>query len=364
MKCIFFFVIVLLSTISAAGYDKAHGLYRDCEYAQAFDLYTNVLFVTNVKYRDGLLAQSVLDASRCLTALNRANEVEAFLERVRARYDEFAVRLACVQALKELPKRGMVKDGVFIRGECKGMYSALERDRVMRLVWLEELMPKVGKQSNLRQRWFWNEMIEAIADGARTHGDSWKMNDLTHLAVLPNICRASYFEVNGVVLNSMVDFIHGIVFYECVKEWADAKNDGERWMFANERRANVDYIGRKKSAAGLARFSSSHFGTRTLSHSEIEQLQDELAALRDDESLFCSTRGVVKIKLPSEYNYIRLWHESENYSELSQEYLRRHQYKKAEEMLLKMGLTNSVNKTSNTDKNNVNAHRQNSACSK
>lgn len=346
-------IIALAVAFCANGYDNALSLYRLGRYAEAFDAYTNLLFSSDTELRDGLAAQSVLDAARSLASTNRVGEVESFLVKVRAWYPEFAVRLATVQALKELPKEGRVVDGVFVRGICSASHTSREKDRVVRLRWLEGLLPYVSKQSNLRKRWFWNEMVDALADAQRTGADSWRFGELTDLSSIPDVMKlpARQPQITGGSTRSVISMFAvnedgEVVFLECIKNWAEARNDGERWMFANEMRAKVDYAGRRKSAASLAYFANANYGTQSLSiMPEVSLLADELVSLRDDESLFFTARGVMRAKLPPEFNYIRHWKECGNYLSLGQEYARRRKYSIAAEMYSKAGVTNNLDKT-------------------
>ncbi len=353
MKRLIFILVISVISLCACGYGNALSLYRSGRYSEAFAAYTNLLFASDVELRDGLAAQSVLDAARSLASTNRISEAEGFLVQVRAWHSAFAVRLATVQALKELPKEGRIACGAFVRGGRKSTHSVRERDRVIRLRWLEELLPDVDTQTNLRKRWFWNEMADALSDGQRANMESWRFAELTNLSSVPDVTALPEYErqrVESATQNRVSMFAVNeageLTFPQCVKNWADARNDGERWMFANEKRANVDYAGRRKSAASLAYFANANYGTQSLSiMPEVSLLADELVSLRDDESLFFTTRGVMRAKLPPEFNYIRHWKECGNYLSLGQEYARRRKYSIAAEMFSKAGVTNNLDKT-------------------
>ena len=97
-------------------------------------------------------------------------------------------------------------------------------------------MLELSKQSKLRQRWFWNEVISALEMNGRNRGAAWKLQELTSLTEIPQIEEkrnwgGSDFEAAP----APVDENGEPLFYGLVKSWEDAKNDGERWMPSSEK---------------------------------------------------------------------------------------------------------------------------------
>ena len=288
----------------ASEYKKAAKLSDEGHFAEAYVAFTNVVFAQDgVSVTDGDRAQALLDAPRCLAELKRFDEAEPLLDKALLERKEFAVHVAYSQALGELPHYGKMVKGVFSRVNEWGVhYSSVEHDRVKRLKCLEAIMPELSKQTKLRQRWFWNEVVGALEMNERNRGAAWKLQELTLLTEVPLVEEK---KKNGW---SRSDFEEGFapvdengepIFYEVPRTWAVAKNDGERWMFANTARAAVDDFGRRNSARSLGDFAYNQFGVWTLrEESEVKELIDELKTLQDDETVVRLANGIKRFRLP------------------------------------------------------------------
>ena len=320
---------------------KAASLMENGNYAEAYVAYTNIVFASDdTKVTDGNRAQALLDAPRCLAKLKRFDEAESLLDKAILERKEFAVHVAYSQALGELPHYGKMVKGVFSRLNVGGVpYSSVEHDRVKRLKCLKAIMPDLAKQTKLRQRWFWNEVVNALEMNGRNRGAAWKLLELTSLTEIPQVEErenwgGSDFEEGP----APVDENGEPIFYGLVKNWEDAKNDGERWMFANTARAAVDDFGRRNSARSLGAFAENQFGVyRLRDEGDLKKLIEDLKSLDDDETITRLANGVKRFKLPIEYNYMRMWRELKEYASIASEYERRYQFVKACEMWKKAG---------------------------
>ena len=336
-------VAFLVATVDtyALNIKNAASLMEKGHYAEAYVAYTNIIFASDsADVTDGNRAQSLLDAPRCLAKLKRFDEAEPLLDKAILERKEFAVHVAYSQALGELPHYGKMVKGVFSRVNEWGVpYSSVEHDRVKRLKCLKAIMPDLAKQTKLRQRWFWNEVVNALEMNGRNRGAAWKLLELTSLTEIPQVEErenwgGSDFEVGP----APVDENGEPLFYGLVKSWEDAKNDGERWMFANTARAAVDDFGRRNSARSLGVFAENQFGVYRLRYEDdLKNLIGDLRSLDDDETITRLANGIKRFKLPVEYNYIRMWRELNEYHLIAREYERRYQFVKACEMWKKAG---------------------------
>ncbi len=310
-------------------------------YAEAYVAYTNIVFAPDgADVTDGNRAQALLDAPRCLAKLKRFDEAEPLLDKAILERKEFAVHVAYSQALGELPHYGKMVKGVFSRVNEWGVpYSSVEHDRVKRLKCLKAIMPDLAKQTKLRQRWFWNEVVNALEMNGRNRGAAWKLLELTSLTEIPSIEeRENWDESDFEEGPAPVDENGEPLFYGLVKSWGDAKNDGERWMFANTARAAVDDFGRRNSARSLGVFAENQFGVyRLRDECDLKNLIEDLKSLDDDETITRLANGIKRFKFPVEYNYIRMWRELGDYASIAQEYELRYQFVKARETYKKAG---------------------------
>ena len=336
-------VVFLIATVDtyALNIKNAASLMEKGHYAEAYVVYTNIIFASDsAEVTDGNRAQALLDAPRCLAKLRRFDEAEPLLDKAILERKEFAVHVAYSQALGELPHYGKMVKGVFSRVNEWGVpYSSVEHDRVKRLKCLEAIMPELAKQTKLRQRWFWNEVVNALEMNGRNRGAAWKLLELTSLTEIPQVEeRENWGESDFEVGPAPVDENGEPLFYGLVKSWEDAKNDGERWMFANTARAAVDDFGRRNSARSLGVFAENQFGVyRLRDEDDLKNLIGDLRSLDDDETITRLANGIKRFKLPIEYNYIRMWRELNEYHLIAREYERRYQFVKACEMWKKAG---------------------------
>ena len=336
-------VAVALAAVEVVAFDikEASSLMGKGHYAEAFKAYEKIVFAFDGSpVTDGNRAQALLDASRCLAKLKRFDEAEPLLDKAISERKEFAVHVAYSQAMGELPHYGKMVKGVFSRvNEWGDEYSSVEHDRVKRLKCLETIMPDLAKQTKLRQRWFWNEVISALEMNGRNRGAAWKLQELTSLTEIPQIeekrnwCGSDFEEGPAPVDENGEPF-----FYQLPKSWAEAKSDGERWMYANDARAAVDGMGRRNSARTLGEFAKNQFGVYHLrGEDNLTKLIGDLRSLDDDETITRLANGVKRFKLPVEYNYMRMWRELGDYASIAQEYELRYQFVKAREMWIKAG---------------------------
>lgn len=334
------FLVAAVDTY-ALNIENAASLMEKGHYAEAYVAYTNIVFALDgADVTDGNRAQALLDAPRCLAKLKRFDEAEPLLDKALLERKEFAVHVAYSQALGELPHYGKMVKGVFSRVNEWGVpYSSVEHDRVKRLKCLKAIMPDLAKQTKLRQRWFWNEVVNALEMNGRNRGAAWKLLELTSLTEISQVEeRENWGESDFEVGPAPVDENGEPLFYGLVKSWEDAKNDGERWMFANTARAAVDDFGRRNSARSLGVFAENQFGVYRLRYEDdLKNLIGDLRSLDDDETITRLANGIKRFKLPVEYNYMRMWRELNEYHLIAREYERRYQFVKAREMWKKAG---------------------------
>ena len=138
------------------------------------------------------------------------------------------------------------------------------------------------------------------------------------------------------------------VLYQIPASWEAAKNDGERWRFANTEVVRLMPGQATTVTLELARFSKSQFGTETLASFGWWREQDpesakgilEIDTLAEDECLAKTSDGVRRFKLPASHHFIALYRSildeiSQAGDDLTQVFLNRRQFDKAREVLEK-----------------------------
>ena len=248
---------------------------------------------------ESALAQGVLDAARSARAERRLSEVEPFLDAVRARWPEkFPVRLACVQATRELPDSGSEVEGRFVRTAGRGPFSCRARDRVRLLRELESLMPFVASANRLRRNWYWRQMKELLWE-VPEGGRAARLFELTDLSKDPPLARPVY-EIRAVP----VDANALPRFPALPPSWDAARTDGERWRWALYQWRQVDAERARRADLAIAAYVDETFGVHRLPHDILGSV--DFASFADDEACFFFDGEVRRFRLPPDYDRMRL----------------------------------------------------------
>lgn len=304
--------------------EDADKLAIDVNKAEAYVAYTNLLVSPEVDIVRGQVLQKSLI---CLIDLNRTAETDALIESHWTAQTNFAARLSCIAAHAKLPRFGAMEKGAFRRGQVGGMDSS-ERDRVVEFRMLFELMPEASAQDEETRAKFWRYMASVLLSNGRNGFSSSRLLELTDIAVLPD------YEEKGVPWYRPFEKRRGgwapvndagePIYHALPEAWESAKTDGERWRYA------VEQLPTNESKEKRASFAERQFGLHRL-HQEgpRDSLIAELRTLTDDETLTCLQDGIHRLKLPDDYNYLKIWRTLKDWFAVGDEYVCRYQFEKA-----------------------------------
>jgi uncharacterized protein YfaS (alpha-2-macroglobulin family) len=293
-------------------------------------------------------------ASEALRRLNAWSEFDGLVERAISAHPENSRLLrVAAQLYQSAPHSGRLVAGEFERDGQRG-YGGRSigpdadpaaaagswvdtgyRDRVRAWQLLRQGLAKAGEDQEKFEIW-------DIFAGEFPSFDAWKLQTLTPLDTLPEWGEPG--PEGGTEGAPWAK--DGPVLYEVPASWEAAKNDGERWRFALAEKARLKPELAFLATQRLAEFSSSQFGTETLSSYGWWRPQDpdsakgilEMDTLAEDECLAKTSDGVRRFKLPAEHHFIALYRSIMNQNEhagdaLVQVFLNRRQYDKAREVL-------------------------------
>ena len=272
-----------------------------------------------------------------LGQLNRADEADAFLDRVLERYsDDWRGRTAVVTQRLLLPAQVCRVGEKIYRGKWVDggeWLDASTRERVEALKVLYATIPLVEKDNSPERAMFYRTLAATLRWGT----PAWKLQVATDIdGELPDYDQPGNsmyagigFPRRGMAVTlysggrmygdsgrgAPVDENGEPVYYTVPRLLEDAKNDGERWRWCLEQTAEVDASQLGAVQIEWASFLASQFGVQTLGWENYgrgdtapaqqnRSAKFQLETLTDAETIAKLANGVRRFELPEEYNYI------------------------------------------------------------
>lgn len=316
-------------------------------------------------YRESLIKGEKLDAPgtvyskavECLERLGEVAQFDQFSADVLARYPDNPVMLTAVaKGYLRIDHSGFLIGGEFIRGYYSGggeSVATSERDRITALRLLVKALEIVSGANSADKKnvELYLTLGQALQD-SRGGSDSYKLQYLTNLSVMPPYTRmfGNFMMGRMNVIGAPVDSDGKPVYYRIPAGWNSAANDGERWRWSLQMAEKCGY---EAAQFDFAQFLYREFGVQTAAW--LTNRNDNSAAfddgpfalykLTDDETIAGLANGIKKIKMPAEYNYIKIFQKiaesnspfaASSMSMLAQIYQSRMQYDRAAEYYRKL----------------------------
>ncbi|MBR6074750.1 MAG: hypothetical protein IKP87_05550, partial [Victivallales bacterium] len=325
----------------------ANKLRNDGNVREAFDAYAKLALDPQnpAKYAINDFNMAV----NCLQQLNRVGEFDDFLKKVLdVRKDEW--RFIC--GYHYPMNQGYIIDGKFTRGWNRGgqarFIDVRFADTLSQIKLMVKNMPPVTEEGADQ---FYMRLADIFANSANMGYSKAGLNILLDITQDPDYLNP---HVNGSITNGTpVDADGNPVFFRCPKSFEDAKNDGERavWAYREAMKCNYDKYAGIRAIIKLAYFYMPLYGVETLTNRGYSRSPNNDKALRnnvllleqleDDETIAQLATGIKRFKLPDECNPILLWKQAvemgeylnafypDTYMNLAQIYANRHQLDKA-----------------------------------
>ncbi len=319
-------------------------------------------YVTDPKSPDQQTADALPKAAMCLQQIGEVAQLDELFEKTAAAHpNHWRTKVAIAQQYLSGQSMGYIISGKFERGWHRGqgkIANADARDRVRALQLMVEAMPLADKDDDKPAvGQFYFQLANALLRN-RGYGEAWRLQVLSDLTQLPDYDDGygNYYPWNG----APVDAEGNPVFHRTPKSWDAATTDGERWRWALSAAAENNPAVRGEVERMFAEFCNSQFGVETLrdlgySHflggpdsddgKENTSGTYELHTLTDDETICKLASGIKRIKLPDEFNYLKMYQRMFEAREgalatvaevastqLAQCYENRRQFEKAEEI--------------------------------
>ncbi len=301
-----------------------------------------------------LVGDDLNDALTCLGRLGRVEEVDAFREKVITTHaGNWRLLHTAAQSYLNTVHNGFIIAGNFSRGGHRGggkAVNAYERDRVRALQLMQQASEVATRDRDadaLGQ--FYLSFAEMLL-GNRGWSEAWRLQYLTDLTVLPDYDEGYWYGGRNPQRGAPVDENGTPVYYSVPKSWQDARNDGERWRWAQQRAVDLSPGLAASVKWGFAQFLQAQFGPQTMAQYDWYfrgQTTDDskgnesgpyaLFTLGDDETIARLATGIKRFKLPDEFNYHKIYQQladgvtlaEEALDALAGEYETRRQYDRA-----------------------------------
>ena len=220
-------------------------LHEKGNFKDAYDLLK--ILATDSKTDIKAVSGDVVDAVSCLQQLGRVDEIDDLLEQaVAAQPKNWRLLKTVAGQYRGNLHYGQIVAGKFQRGDRRGggrsvVTNARDRGRALQL--FAEALPLVATENAGHEKSeFYVELANLLLEG--TDGrDAWRLQVLSDIATLPDYDdgvpgwgygRRGGWGNQGVAQKGAPVEADGKtpVYYSVPRDWAAAKNDGERWRWA------------------------------------------------------------------------------------------------------------------------------------
>jgi uncharacterized protein YfaS (alpha-2-macroglobulin family) len=263
------------------------------------------------------VGEDLVRAIQCLRQLGRNEEVDAFREAVvTAHKGNWRLLEAAAESyLDDDPHTGFIVAGKFQRGSNRGdgrYVGSYERDRSRALQLLVQGLDGARVDADRGAAGHFLRTLARTVMGDRAERDSWRLQTLTPVEVLPDFDESPIDQWGGGQPSAPVEPDGTPVYYRVPETFQKAKNDGERWRWALAQAAETDPSLLNTVRFSLASFLISQFGTQTIAPWTASAGLPEASApyaldsLKDDETIARLASGIKRFTLPDEFNPIKI----------------------------------------------------------
>ena len=243
--------------------------------------------------------------------------------RLKAHPDNWKLLKEAAELYQSGEHWGFIVAGQFERGAHRGggkHVTSMARDRVRSLQLLQQAMLLAVKSDNKAEvgRFFvqFANSMQAV--------EAWRLQTLTDLGSLPDYDDSNQlfgrgrFGWGADTKGAAVDAEGQPVFHHLPKSWEAAASDGERWRWLMLQAVEADKSLQNEVDSSWAAFLHNQFGVQTVAWlrggSGRDDDQDDsgpfaVHTLGDDETIAKLATGVRRLRLPDEFNDLKIFQE-------------------------------------------------------
>ncbi len=299
---------------------RAIKLMKDGNFLEAYQLFEALVQKPDANPRQ--VPEYLRLAAQCLTRLDRVEELDKLVDdAVELHVANWRLLQAAAEVIWEAPHAGFIVAGQFYRGGRRGRgeyVNSFERDRVRALQLMHRAIPlAVADESSREEAAMFFLRLAHYLQGYRGQAQAWRLQYLTDLEKLPDFEPAWFWPGEASPGGAPVDEEGNPVFYSVPQSWEKAQNDGERWRWCLQQAAEMDAKLLPQTQLEFANFLKDQFDVHTLAHfpwfSKLEEAGPAetgtfaLHTLEEDETICRLATGVKRLRLPEEFNFIRIY---------------------------------------------------------
>jgi uncharacterized protein YfaS (alpha-2-macroglobulin family) len=299
--------------------DKRQALYKAIDAGNFKDAYEGLRKIAlDPKCDPTKVGTDLTKAIFCLQRLGRVDEVDAFREAViEAHKSNWRLLSTAARSLTDGEHFGFIVAGKFHRGHGRGQgryVSAMQRDRARALQLLDQALKLTAKENDkdaLSQ--YYLQFANALLQGGGFH-EPWRLQYLTDLSQLPDYDEG-YFGPRYATSGAPVDDKGNPVLHHLPKSYETATSDGQRWRWLLTMAAEVSPGLQNQVDMTFADFMYSQLGVQTMARFGFGFNPDAdnksgtyaLHTLSDDETIARLATGIRRLKVPDEFNWIKIY---------------------------------------------------------
>ena len=267
------------------------------------------------------VSDDLVHAVQALRNLGRVGEFDELIEAaIKAHEKNWRLLSTAARQYGEIDQWGFIIAGKFERGSHRGggqFVTSSARDRVRRLQLLQQALPLVAKDENKEEV---GRFYIAFAQTLQSV-EAWQLQSLTDLTTLPDYEEGNRWggrwgnnDNKGAPVNADGE----PVFHHVPKSWDTAASDGERWRWTLLQAVEADNKLRNEADMSLATFLHNQFGVQTMAWRQHGGGRDDdeddsgpfaVQTLSDDETIAKLATGIRRLKLPDEFNSLKIFRE-------------------------------------------------------
>jgi uncharacterized protein YfaS (alpha-2-macroglobulin family) len=303
-----------------ANRDRFDKLFAQGNYKDAYEGYRRLALDSQTEPK--FVGEDLEKATACLAHLGRRDEVDALREAAISvhKANWRLLQAAAESYFKDPEHRGFIVAGKFQRGQHRGggrFVGCNERDRARAIQLLMQGLAPARSDPDRAAAGRYLMALAGTVMGDRAEHDSWRLQSLTSLDVLPDYEDYPHYHWGQQRSGAPVEADGTPVYHRLPQSFETAKNDGQRWRWALAQAAETDAGLLNTARSALADFLLSQFGTQTIVGSGAggEPLDNRLEAsgpyaldtLTDEETIARLATGIKRFKLPDEFNPIKIF---------------------------------------------------------
>jgi uncharacterized protein YfaS (alpha-2-macroglobulin family) len=267
------------------------------------------------------VSQDLNTAIHCLQQLGRVDEIDEFREGVISAHGKnWRLLETAATSYTNVQHDGYIVAGQFYRGHKhggKGKYvNAFQRDRVRSLQLMQQALEMTEKETDkLALSKFHLHFAELILNGGGYY-EPWRLQYLTDLKQLPDYDEGYYYGRGG-DKGAPVDAKGDPVYHHVPKSYKTAESDGQRWRWMLTQAVEFDPNVTNEVDMKFANFMRSQLGEQTMAYYGFRRPADDgkentsgtyaLHTLSDEETIARLATGIKRVKLPDEFNWIKIF---------------------------------------------------------